>query len=144
MTKCLDMSSFFISLLSLLGILFWKFRLDLHRGSCSSLFRMASNMVIQIFQIRLSLEATKNIFIKSSVVHCFFEVAPICKKGDWDYNTFNYWREEEEEGKGAGGAHPWFSWTYRMDSWPELWGNLWSMCHRSGIWHTQVSQLFAN
>lgn len=53
-------------------------------------------MVMQIFQIRLSLEATKNIFINSFGSACFFGGYSDMKKGGWDYNTFNYLREEEK------------------------------------------------
>lgn len=62
-------------------------------------------MVMQIFHIRLSLGATKNIFINSLVVPALCVCVCVewggggysdMKKGEWDYITLDYLRDEKK------------------------------------------------
>lgn len=83
----------------------------------------ASNMVIQIFQIRLSLEATKNIFINSLAVLAFWRLLRYEKKGAGITILSTIWEKKKKKKN----PHPRFRCTYElcwMNSWPSLWGIL--------------------
>lgn len=82
----------------------------------------ASNMVIQIFQIRLWLEATENIFINSLAVLAFWRLLRYEKRG-LGLQYFQLLRRDRERKKKI--THPRFRCTYElcwMNSWPNLWG----------------------
>lgn len=104
--------------LSLLDNSFWKPQ----PGFYPSLFGKASNAVIQIFQVRLSLEATKNIFINSSAVPAFFRGGCDIQKKKRGYLGLLSTLKEKEKRKRGKCFIP--DSDLLTKSRPDIWGNL--------------------